>query len=88
MDVRVDERRREDEPVRVDHPVLVRVDADPNLRHDAVVDPHVHHAVDPRHRIEDARAADDDVLRACLPDEHQATSTAVSTETGPAVSRS
>ena len=45
--VRVDERRRERQPGRLDHAVLVRVEAGADLRDHAVVDPHVERRVDP-----------------------------------------
>ena len=56
----------------------------------AAVDAHVEHGVDTAGRVEHARAADDEVVAALLADEdrHHATSTAVSTATGPVVSRS
>ena len=46
VDVRVDERRREDEPRRVDHAVLVRVDLLRDVDDRAVVDAHVEGRVD------------------------------------------
>ena len=55
----------------------------------AFVDPHVEDRVDPLRRVEHARAADDEVVaRPLLHPQHHATSTAVSTSTGPVVSRS
>ena len=75
-------------PARFDDPVAVRVEFGADLRDHAVVDPDVERRVDPFAGIEDARAADDDVVCAGAPDEHHATPTAVSTATGPLVSRS
>ena len=54
----------------------------------AFVDPHVEGRVEAPDRIEQACAADDDVVCACAPGEHHATSTVASTATGPVVSRS
>jgi hypothetical protein len=91
VDVGVDERGCEQEPGALDDAVAVRVDAARDLRDDAVVDAHVEQVVDPLHRVDDARAADDEVLaRRVLRVEHQATSslTAAGTATGPCVSRS
>jgi hypothetical protein len=83
VDVRVDERRRKDPPRRFDHPVPVRVDAVPELGDHTGVEAHVEHAVDALDGIDDPRAADDEARGA-----HHATSTVVSTATGPVVSRS
>ena len=59
--MRVDERRREHETASVDDAVAVRVDsADCGDR--AAVDPNVDEPVDPFRRIEDARAADHEVV--------------------------
>ena len=88
MDVWVDERRREHTARRVDHAVPVRVEVAAELRDHAVIDANVEQGVDTLQRIEHARSANDEALppdRAC---EHHATSTAVSTATGPEVSRS
>ena len=86
--MRIDERGRERQPPRVDDAVIVGADSDSDLRDHTVVDAQVHHRVDALHRIEHARRAHDDVLGTGPADEHHATSTAVSTATGPVVSRS
>ena len=88
MHVRVDERRREHETGRIDDPMAVRVEVGADLRDHAVVDADVERRVDSLRRIEDARAADHDVVCAGAADEHHATPTAVSTATGPLVSKS
>ena len=79
-------------PVAVDDAVLVRVDLSRAIAAiDAVVDAHVERRVDALRRIDDARAADDDVRAALLlHPEHHATSAAASarTPTGPPVSTS
>ena len=86
--MRVDEGGREDEPVRLDDAVLVRVDLLGDLGDRAVVDAHLEPRVDPLDGIEHARAADDEVrARELLLPEHHATSAAASawTPTGPPV---
>ena len=93
MHVRVDERRREDEPCGVDDPMAVGLDVVAELGDHAVVHPDVEQRVDATRRIEDARPANDEiVLRRVLhmEDRHHATSSSsvASTETGPCVSRS
>ena len=88
MDVRVDERRRENRPVRLDDSVLVRVQPLAELGNHAVVDPHIERRIDTLGRIEQSRTADDDVLGAAAAGEHHATPTADSTTTGPVVSKS
>ena len=88
MHVRVDECRREDQPVRLDNPVLVRVQPFAELGNHAVVDPHVEGCIDTLGRIEQSRAADHDVVCAAAAGEHHATPTADSTTTGPVVSKS
>ena len=65
-----------------------------DLRDRAAVDPDVEDLVDALARVEDARAADHEVVGALLAGElcaqvgHHATSTTVSTGTGPLTSRS
>ena len=89
--MRVDERGREDQPGAVDHPVLVGVQARPELGDRAAVDAHVADRVEPLRRVEYSRAANEHVsLAAALRPEHQATSSGsgVFTGTGPVVSRS
>src|SRR5581483_3951634 len=88
VDVRVDERGCEHEPGPVDDAVAVRAEPLAELRDGAAVDADVEHGVDPLDRVEDARAADDEVVGAGAPDEDHATSSAASTSAGPAVSRS
>jgi len=93
MHVRVDERRCERQTGRLDHAVTIRIEvlAEPcfvNPCNHAVVDAHVEDRVDPFDGIEHARAAHDDVLRSGASGEHHATSTVVSTATGPVVRRS
>ena len=66
----------------------VRVEVLADLGDHTVVDPHVEDRVDSLDRIEDAGATDDDVVGAGPARQHHATSTAVSTATGPEVSRS
>ena len=63
--MRVDERRREHEPgpSTTRWPFASSVGAD--LRDHAAVDADVEHRVDPLRRVEDARAADHDVVCAC-----------------------
>ena len=62
--MRVDERRREHEPGRLDHAVSVRVEVGAELRDRAAVDADVEHRVDAGGGVEDARAADDEVVAA------------------------
>jgi hypothetical protein len=91
MDVRVDERRRQEEPVGVDHTVSVRVEPGAELGDCAAVDADIEDGVDPIDRVEYAGAADDQVLaRRLFREEHYATSwsSATLTPTGPVVSRS
>ena len=91
MHVRVDERGCEHEPGRVDDAMLVVLDLFCDRGDDAVVDAHVEHRVDSLGGIDDARAAQHDVLaRPFSGEEHQATSAAASarTPTGPPVSTS
>ena len=89
--VRVDEGRREHEPVRLDDPVLVCVNPLRDLGDRAAVDPHFEPRVDPFGGIEHAGAADDEIrgTQILLP-QHHATSAAASacTPTGPPVSTS
>ena len=61
VDVRVDEGGRKDEPVGLEDAVLVCVDLLGDLGDRPVVDAHLEPRVDPLHRIQYARAADDDV---------------------------
>jgi hypothetical protein len=88
VDMRIDERRREDEPVRLDDAVLVRVHRLGDLGDRSVVDPHLEPRVGPLDRVEHARAAEHDVgARKLLLPEHHATSAAARacTPTGPPV---
>ena len=88
MDVRVDERRRQREPLRLDDPMPVRVHLLGDLHDRTAVDPHLEPRVDSLDRVEDAGAADDEIRagQVLLP-EHHATSAAASacTPTGPPV---
>ncbi len=59
--MRVDEGRREHEPIRLDHAMPVGVDLLSNLDDRPAVDPHLEPRVDPLGRIEHARAADHEV---------------------------
>jgi hypothetical protein len=52
MDVRVDERRRQEEPVGVDHTVSVRVEPGAELGDCAAVDADIEDGLDPIDRIE------------------------------------
>ena len=91
VDVRVDERGREDQARAVHDAVPVGVHLRPDLRDEARVGAHVEERVRPLHRVDDARAADDEVVEAAvLREKHHATSTAATawTPTGPPVSRS
>ena len=86
--MRVDEGRREHEPGAVDDAVAVGVEALADRGDRAGVDPDVEDGVDALGRVEDARAADDQVVGAAPADEdrgsHHATpATGVSTITGP-----
>ena len=83
----------EQQPVRLDDPVLVRVEPGADLGDRARVDPDVEPGVDALGGVEHARAANDDVvLPAVLRVEHQATPiscrSAALTPVGPWVSRS
>jgi hypothetical protein len=69
VDVRVNERRREQEAVALDHAMPVRVEVCPELRDHAGVDADVHHLVHTGDRIEDPRAADEHVLARSVLDE-------------------
>ena len=89
MHMRIDERRSEHEAGRVDDAVPVRVDL---FARSAVITPLSMRTssdrVDSLHRIEHARAAEDDVVAlALLRPEHHATSAAASARTpvGPPV---
>ena len=90
-EVRVDESRRQHEPLRLDDTVLVRVHALCDLGDRAAVDPHLERRVDSLGGIEHAGAADDEIRtgKFALP-QHHATSAAASacTPTGPPVSTS
>jgi hypothetical protein len=91
VDVRIDEGRSKQQPIRVDDSMGIRVDPGAERGDHAVVDPNVEDRVDARHGIEGARPADDEVLLWQIPGEqHHATSrtTSVLTSTGPVVSRS
>ena len=61
VDVGVDEGRREDEAVRLDDAMLVRVDRLCDLGDRPAVDPHLEPSVDSLHRVEHTRAPDDEV---------------------------
>ena len=69
MDVRVDERRREHEARAVDDAVAVDVEAGADRGDRAAVDADVDDLVDAFGRIEDAGAADDEVVGAVASDE-------------------
>jgi hypothetical protein len=89
--VRVDEGRREHEALALDHAVAVRIHVGRELGDHALVHADVADAVDALGRVDDARAAHDQVVLAPVAgEEHQATSSgsAASTGTGPVVSRS
>ena len=86
--VRVDERRHERLARRLDHAMLVRVESLTDLRDHAAVDANVEDRIHSLERVDESRAAHDDVLASDPPGEHHATPTADSTATGPAVSRS
>ncbi len=91
MDVRIDERRCEQQSARLDDPVAVRMEDGSDLGDHPVVDPHVEDVVDPRCRVEHACALEDEAFLGCLfGKEHHATSVreAACTPTGPCVSRS
>ena len=60
--MRIDERGCEHEAGRVDDAMLVRVDLLRDRGDDAVVDAHVERRVDPLGRVDDACAAEHDVL--------------------------
>ena len=62
VDVRVDERRREQQSLSLDDSMGVRVEAGPELGDRAAVDADVEDGVDLRARIEDTGAADDQVF--------------------------
>ncbi len=88
MHVRVDEPRREHEPGRVDDAVTVGVDVLADRRDRPAVDADVEHRVDSLCRVDDARAAHDEILAGPFLDpQHHATSAAASarTPTGPPV---
>ena len=90
--MRVDERRRKQEAVAVDHAMLVRLEVRPELGDDTRVDANVKDTVDALAWIDHARAADDQVLLARLPEQHHAAPiscrAAAWTAAGPWVSRS
>ena len=89
--MRIDEGRRDDQALRVDHAVRVRVEVGAEGGDDPVVDADVERRVDAGGRIDHARAADDEVLgRVVVREQHHATSSAASvlTPIGPDVSRS
>ena len=64
VDVRIDERGREHEAGCVDDAMAVRLDVRSELRDHAVVHAHVEHGVHAAGGIDDARAADDEVVLA------------------------
>ena len=87
----IDERGCEHESRRVDDPMVAGVDLLCNRGDDAVVDAHIERRVDSLGRVDDACAAQHDVLAwAFSPEEHHATSAAARarTPTGPPVSTS
>ena len=88
--MRVDEGRGEHEPGAVDHAVAVRVETGTDRADRSAVDPYVADRVEALDRVEDARAAHDQILAAVLAIQHHATSSgsAAATGTGPVVSRS
>jgi hypothetical protein len=93
MDVGIEEPRREHEAVGLDHPVPVRTQARSELRDRAAVDADVQDRVHALALIDDAGAADDEVVLGsmpCVEEGHHATSWSASTltPTGPLVSRS
>src|SRR5262249_60934256 len=92
VEVRVDDRRGEPEALAVDHAMLVRREVRAELRDDARVDPDIQKRVDPLGRVDYARAADDEILVACLSEQHHAAPiscrAAAWTPAGPWVSRS
>ena len=86
--MRIDERRDEREAGCFDDAVSVRLEALADLRDHPAVDADVQRRVDALDGIDDARTAHNHVVVSLPAGEHQATPTAVSTATGPAVSRS
>ncbi len=87
--MRVDEGRRERAPAGFDHAVPALLEVASDLGDHAAVDTNVEDPVESLHRVEQARAADQDVVCSGASGEHHATPTAASTATGrPAVSRS
>ena len=89
--MRVDEGRREHQPFGVDDAVRVRVEVLAECRDHAVVHAHVEHGIHTFDRVDDTRAAHDDVLfGSVLGKQHHATSStdSVLTSIGPFVSRS
>ena len=92
MDVRVDERRREHEPLTVDDAVGIRLEGGAELRDRAAVDADVENGIDPRGVVDHVRAADYEVIAALLAEQHHAApiscTAAAWTPAGPCVSRS
>ena len=86
--MRVDERGSENEARALDDAMAVGREPLPDLRHQSAVDAYVDDCVEPPRRIDHAGTSDHQVLRPARPDEDHATSIAVSTRTGPVVSRS
>ena len=92
--VRIDERRREHEAVRILHPMRIPLERRSDGCDDAVVDTYVHVRVDTLHGIEDARSCDHERIlrRLLLRQRDHATPSGVraaaSTSAGPCVSRS
>ena len=83
MHVRVDERGREHEPVGFDDAVRVRLEVGSERGDGTIVDADVCDGVDALGGIDDAGAANDQVLARCvLAEQHQATSTGSPTLTG------
>jgi hypothetical protein len=83
VDVRIDERRREHEPVGVDHLVRVRVEVGAEGGDHAVVNAHVHHRVHALDGIQHTCAAHHEVFGwGLLGEEHHATPTGSPTGTG------
>ncbi len=89
--MRVDEGRREHQTIGIDDSVRVRVEVLTERGDHAVVHTHVEHGIHTRRRVDDTRAAHDDVLLgSVLGEQHHATSRTdwVLTSIGPFVSRS
>ena len=91
MHVRIDKRGCEQKAFPLDDPMRVRVEVCAESGDDAVVDAHVERGIEIGDRVENARAAYEEVLlRGVLAEQHHATSStdSVLTPTGPVVRRS